>query len=136
MDSTRPETQAAAIAASRNHQSILVRDLTLEASIGVHSHEQKRTQPILINIEVEIAESRAPMSGAIADAYCYERLIERITSLVGSRHYNLVETLAEDIAGTALNHPLAGNARVRVEKLSAIENAGGVGVEILRFKTA
>ena len=45
---------------------------------------------------------------------------------------NLVETLAERLAGICLQDPRVRSARVRVEKLDVFADAVSVGVEIER----
>ncbi|MBT4741452.1 MAG: dihydroneopterin aldolase, partial [Rhodospirillaceae bacterium] len=47
-------------------------------------------------------------------------------------HINLVETLAERIAQTCLQHPDCDTVRVRIEKLDVFEDVESVGVEIER----
>ena len=74
----------------------------------------------------------------IADRFenvvCYEEVVKRTESIVSSGHTNLVETMAEEIASACLEDARVFVARVRVEKLDAIANAGSVGVEIERTR--
>lgn len=134
MDSARshvPSPRPAQRAAGT--QVIYIRDLELDAAIGVHEHEKMRKQKILINIDVAVARSRAAASDALADAYCYESLFDKIGNIVRSRHFNLVETLAEEIAAAALSHPLAERVHLKIEKPEALASAGGAGIEIHRL---
>jgi len=50
-------------------------------------------------------------------------------------HINLVETLAERIAGLCLADARVARVRVCVEKLDIYEEAASVGVEIERVRT-
>jgi len=49
-------------------------------------------------------------------------------------HVNLVETLAERIAGDCLADARVAAVRVRIEKPDVIANAQAVGVEIVRTR--
>ena len=54
--------------------------------------------------------------------------------ILAEGHINLVETLAEKVAGLCLSDPRVSGARVGVEKLHAISEAESVGVEIERVR--
>lgn len=111
---------------------LLVRDLVLTGRIGVHPQEQRVAQRLCLNLDLGVAEGGRPLRDELAQVVDYEALIERLRHLVGSRHCNLVETLAEHIAELCLEDPRVRRARVRVEKLDAIADAAAVGVEIER----
>jgi dihydroneopterin aldolase len=111
---------------------LLIRDLVLDGCIGVHPHEHRAAQRIRMNLDLGVAESSQPLRDELAQVVDYEALVERVRQLVGSRHVNLVETLAEQIAELCLKDPRVRLARVRVEKLDAMPDAAAVGVEIER----
>ena len=113
---------------------VFVRDLVLDAFIGVYDSEQGVTQPVRIDFEIEVAEPSAPAADRLEDVMCYNRLTEGVKDIIAAGHIKLVETLAERIASLALAHPMALSVRVRVEKPRAIEEAGAAGVEIVRYK--
>jgi dihydroneopterin aldolase len=118
--------------AARAIRHVFVRDLLLEAHIGVYTHEHGRTQPIRINIDLTVSE--AAHGDKLANVVCYETVVNAVKALVAEGHLNLVETLAERISTQCLADPRVTVARIRVEKLAAIPEAGSVGVEIERAK--
>lgn len=135
---TRPTKVQPLKIADAHHalRHLFVRDLVLEAEIGVHAHEKTGAQPVRINVDLAIAETDAPPADALANVVCYERLVDDIKTIVTARHINLVETLAERIAEVCLGDHRVLGVRVRVEKLSVIAEAASVGVEIERLKPA
>ncbi|MDO8421834.1 MAG: dihydroneopterin aldolase [Parvibaculum sp.] len=118
--------------AARAIRHVFVRDLLLEAHIGVYAHEQGRTQPIRVNVDLTVHE--AAHSDALANVVSYEDVVNEIKAIVAAGHLNLVETLAEQIAAQCLMDERVSVARIRVEKLAAIAEAASVGVEIERAK--
>ena len=120
--------------AARAIRHVFVRDLLLDAHIGVYAHEQGRTQPIRVNVDLTVSE--AAHSDKLANVVCYETVVNRIKALVASGHLNLVETLAERVAAACLEDERVAVARIRIEKLAAIPEAGSVGVEIERARTS
>ncbi|HEX7776906.1 MAG TPA: dihydroneopterin aldolase [Parvibaculum sp.] len=128
-DNVRPLKIADAAHAIRH---VFVRDLLLDAHIGVYAHEQGRTQPIRVNVDLTVSE--AAHGDDLARVVNYKTVVDNIKALVDSGHLNLVETLAEHIAAQCLEDERVTVARIRIEKLAAIPNAESVGVEIERAK--
>jgi dihydroneopterin aldolase len=113
---------------------VFVRDLVLPCLIGVHRHEQDGRQRVRINLDLAVIERDGPIQDRLANVLCYEALVADVRALVDAGHVNLVETLAERIAGLCLAHDDVRSARVRVEKLDVFADAASVGVEIERFR--
>jgi len=113
---------------------IFVRDLVLLADIGVYRREQGKAQRVRINLELIADESPGLSSDRLKDVVNYAKVIEAVRALVARGRVNLVETLAEQIAGCCFDDPRVSRARVQVEKLDAVPDAGAVGVEIERWR--
>lgn len=111
---------------------VFVRDLIVQAEIGVHRHEKRRGQPVRINIDLTVKEAAQPLDDRLENVVDYETLVDGVRALIGAGHINLVETLAEQIAGLALSDNRVVATRVRVEKLQVMKDAESVGVEIER----
>ncbi len=118
--------------ASRPARRVFVRDLLLDALIGVYPEELTKPQKVLINIDLWVAETPGEPPRSYADVVCYDNLVQRAKALLAEGHVGLVETLAERLAGLCLDDPRVLRTRVRVEKPEAIAEAAGVGVEIER----
>lgn len=110
---------------------IHVRDLVLKARIGVHQHERLANQRIRLNLELTV-EYAKPIGDDLDNVLCYARLVTGIRGVVGARHVNLIETLADDIARMCLEDPRVKAARVRIDKLDVFPEAESVGIEIER----
>ena len=128
-----PEAHPLRIAdADRAIRHVFVRDLKLDAHIGVHRHEEGRAQPIRVNIDLTVAEGAAPTGDDLAHVVDYEQVVNGVRAIVAEGHVRLVETLAERVAAFALQDTRVLAARVRIEKLQIIPDATSVGVEIER----
>ena len=112
---------------------ILVRDLMLNARIGLHQHERVASQRIRVNLDLTVADE-GPIDDDYDKVVCYGELVTGVRHVVGAGHVNLVETLAERIAAMCLADRRVLGARVRVEKLDVFPEAESVGVEIERFR--
>lgn len=118
--------------ATANVRHVFVRDLILACDIGIHPHEKGAPQRVRINLDLAVQDDGSPLSDRLENVVCYEDVVTRIRAITEDGHTNLVETLAERIAQTCLQHPDCHTARVRVEKLDVFEDAESVGVEIER----
>ena len=110
---------------------VFVRDLVLEASIGVYPHEHARKQRVRINLDLGVADEPCG-NDELARVVDYEAVAKRVRAVVSAGHFRLVETLAERIAAACLRDGRVRVARIRVEKLDVFADAGSAGVEIER----
>jgi len=115
-----------------NLYRVLVRDLLLMCSIGIHPHEKLAPQRVRINIDMAAQESPAPIGDDINNVVSYEHIIVGIKSLIAKGHFNLVETLADEIAALCLADQRVERVTVRVEKPDVYAEAASVGIEIER----
>ena len=115
-------------------RKVFVEGLVLEAYIGCYDHEQGQTQPVRIDMDLDVIEPDDPTADNLEDVVCYNRLTQGIKAIIAEGHIKLVETLAERIAALAIENKLVLSARVRVSKPEAIAEAIGAGVEIERTK--
>jgi 7,8-dihydroneopterin aldolase/epimerase/oxygenase len=120
--------------AARRLRHVFVRDLELEAAIGVWRHEHGRRQRVRINLDATVAEDHEPPGDELKDVVCYQQMIDAAKRIVGQAHVKLAETLAEQIAAACLGDRRMLAIRVRVEKPDAVEEAASVGVEIERLQ--
>ena len=120
--------------AERGARHVFVRDLELAAQIGVHRHEHRRAQTVRINIDLTVTEGTTPTDDKLENVVDYESIVQGVKTIVAAGHINLVETLAERVAGLCLSDARVEAARVRIEKLNVFAEAASVGVEIERLR--
>ena len=110
---------------------IFLRNYSVEASIGIHAHEKESRQRLLINVELFVAPVPV-IDDAIDQVLDYDFVRRGIAGLVAARHYNLQETLCQDIMALCLARPEVLSARVSTEKPDVYPDCEGVGYEIFR----
>ena len=127
--------------AVRGLRHVFIRDLVLDARIGVHPHEQVGAQRIRLNLDLAVEDDGAraaglsrPAVGAdeLSRVVDYETIANAAREIVATGHVQLVETLAERIAEACLTDPRVAFCRIRVEKLDIFPDAVSAGVEIER----
>ena len=111
---------------------IYLRDLKIETVIGIFDWEREIKQTISFDLEMATDIRKAAASDAIEDTLDYKTLSKRIISFVEASSFQLVETLAEQVAAIILDEFDVRWVRVRLDKMGAIRGASGVGVIIER----
>lgn len=108
-------------------QRVFVRGLRLDMEIGVHGHEHGRTQPVVVDVELDVEGVGAER---LADTVNYEMVVTAAReAAVG--HTLLVEAFAERLARACLGDERVRRARVRAEKPDAFAEAAGAGFELV-----
>jgi dihydroneopterin aldolase len=107
---------------------VFVRGLKVDAWIGVYDHEHGRQQPLVIDVELDVAASHCE---ALGDTVNYETILQAAQAIAAEGHIDLVETFAERLAQASFADGRVTRARVRVEKpLALAPHAAAAGVEI------
>jgi dihydroneopterin aldolase len=135
--SERPKVQPLRIAdAKKRIRHVFVRDLELNANIGVYHREKGQLQPVRINLDLTVEETDGDIEDKLENVVDYGAVVDGIKAILAGGHLNLVETLAEKVAAHCLADKRVKVARVRIEKLKVLAEAQSVGVEIERVAEA
>jgi len=111
---------------------IFLRELKIETLIGVYEWEKRVPQTLQFDLDIALPDSHACQTDDIKDALNYADIVRRIQSELASRHFSLLEALAEHIAQILLNDFKAPWVKISIAKLNAIRGSKMVGVSIER----
>jgi dihydroneopterin aldolase len=114
------------------HDIIYLRELRVNTIIGIHAWERRVRQTLCIDLEMAADIEKAAVSDAIDDTLNYQAVAERVTAYAEKSRFNLIETLAERVAGILQKEFKIPWMRVKVSKPGAIPSARAVGVTIER----
>jgi len=111
---------------------IYLNDLRIDTVIGIYDWERRITQTVSFDLEMATDIRKAAASDSIEDTLDYKAVAKRLISFVGESKFQLVETLAEEVANIILNEFKVPWVRVRLNKKGAVRYAGDVGIIIER----
>jgi len=116
---------------------IFVREVVLDANIGIHAFEKSAPQRLVLSVDlfVPLAVS-TPKLDRIDEVVDYDFVRTTIRRRVERGHINLQETLVDDVARALLAHPAVRAVRVTSEKPDVYEDVEAVGIEVLLFRKA
>ena len=112
--------------------AIVIRDLRVEALIGIHRRERHVMQTLSIDLDIGLPGTAVFSSDKVGDTIDYEQVALRIRALAAAAHYRLVETFADRIAALLTADFGAPWVKVSVAKIGILPNAKFVGVTIER----
>ena len=113
-------------------RKVLINDLTLLISIGIHDFEKIEKQEVKFNINININPLLAPIKNKLNSIVNYETVVRDITRLTKRKHYELLETLAEDIFFILFKNNNIKQIKLKIEKTQIIKNTSSVGIEITK----
>jgi dihydroneopterin aldolase len=113
------------VAPPHGQTTIVVRNVEVQADIGINAEEIGRRQPLIIHAELRV---RAPGADEIESTFDYRSLVQHAEALA-SRRMSLIETFAHRLARICLQHPAVLWVEIAVDKPAALQN-GLAGVRV------
>ena len=112
--------------------TVFVRGLQAETVIGVYDWERKVRQTVVFDLEMATDNRRAAATDGIAEALDYAEVSKRVLALVEGSEFQLIETMAEQVAELILTEFQVPWLRLSLAKPGAMRQAREVGVIIER----
>jgi len=115
--------------------AVFIRQLRLQAWIGLYRHEKIAPQTIEIDLEIALpADRKVFKTGKVGDTIDYGVVVEHIRALLAAERFGLVENLAERVADSIIEQFNSPRVIVSIAKLGVLREAKLVGVRIERAR--
>lgn len=114
---------------------IFIRELRLDAWIGLHRYEKVAPQTIELELELGFPNPGVFQSGRVADTIDYGVAVQRLKELLAAEKFGLIESLADRVARVLLDEFHAPWVKVTATKLGVLKEAKRVGVKIERSQS-
>ena len=115
-----------------NMDKIFLQELKVDTIIGIWDWERRIRQTVVIDLEMSADIARAAATDQVEDTLNYKLVAKRLQQFVGESSFQLVETLAERIAGLIRDEFGVAWVKVTLHKPGAIRGSKDVGVMIER----
>ena len=113
------------------NKKIIIKDLTLLLSVGIHKFEKLKKQNVKFNIEITTDANLKPDVKTIVN---YESIINDIKKLTEKKHFELLENLSESIFDEIFKNKKIKKIKLKIEKLDIIKETTSVGIEVIKTK--
>ena len=118
----------------RYKRKVIIKDLTLNISVGIYSFEKKKKQRVKFNIEILTDPYVSPNNKNLNSILNYEEVVTRIEKLVNLKHHELLEDLAENIFNILFKNKLVKKINLKLEKLDILKKTKSVGIAVSKTK--
>jgi dihydroneopterin aldolase len=113
---------------------IVLTDFRVDAVIGIWDWEKRNPQNISIDLEMQTDTKKTSQSDSIEDALDYKAVSKRAKQFIQDSQFNLIETLAENLAQIILEEFDVQWLKLSISKPNAIRDSKNIGICIERTK--
>ncbi len=116
-------------------KKILINELILDLKLGYYDFEKENSQKVKFNLEVDYEDKKPTSDEDIKSIVNYGRIVKLIKKLTKNKHYNFLETLAEDVFDVLFKDKRIGKIMLQIEKLEILKDCTSVGIQVTKKKS-
>jgi len=107
----------------------------LDLKLGYFDFEKEKTQKVKFNLEVNYQDKQPSNDKDIKSIVNYAKIVKLIKKLVKNKHYNFLETLAEDVFDELFKDKRIDKITLQIEKLEIMKDCSSVGIQISKKRS-
>jgi len=116
-------------------KKVLIKELILNIKLGYFDFEKEKPQKVKFSLEANYKDKKPTNDKDLKSIVNYDKLVKLIKKLVRNRHYNFLETLAEDIFDELFKDKRIDKIVQKIEKLEIIKDCSSVGIQISKKRS-
>ena len=116
-------------------KKILIKELTLDLKLGYYDFEKNKPQKVKFNLEIDYEDKKPTNDKDIKSIVNYGKVVKLVTKLVKNKHYNFLETLAEDVFDELFKDKRIAKITLQIEKLEILKECTSVGIQIAKKRS-
>ena len=116
-------------------KKVLIKELILNIKLGYFDFEKEKPQKVKFSLEVNYKDKKPTNDKDLKSIVNYDKLVKLIKKLVKNRHYNFLETLAEDIFDELFKDKRIDKIVQKIEKLEIIKDCSSVVIQISKKRS-
>ncbi|HEX2668605.1 MAG TPA: dihydroneopterin aldolase [Gammaproteobacteria bacterium] len=115
---------------------VFIRDLKVDTLVGIYDWERRLRQHVILDLDMGTDIAKAAKTDHIDDTLDYKAVSKRVMQFVRESEFQLVETLAEKVAGIVMQEFGVKWVKVTLHKPGAVSGTKSVGIIIERGTSA
>ena len=116
-------------------KKILINELILNLKLGYYDSEKEKSQKVKFSLEVNYQDKKPSNDKDLKSIVNYARIVRLIKKLVKNKHYNFLETLAEDVFDELFKDRRIDKISLQIEKLEIMKDCSSVGIQISKKRS-
>jgi len=111
-------------------KKVLIKDLILNLKLGYYDFEKEKPQKVKFSLEIDYKDKKPSNDKDLKSIVNYSKVVRLIKKLVKNKHYNFLETLAEDVFNELFKDKRIEKINLKIEKLEIMKDCSSVGIQI------
>ena len=116
-------------------KKILIKDLTLDLKLGYYDFEKDKPQKVKFTLEIDYRDKKPTNDKDLKSIVNYDKIVKLIKKLVKNKHYNFLETLAENVFNELFKDKRIDKISLQIEKLEIMKDCSAVGIQISKKRS-
>ena len=116
-------------------KKVLIKELLLDLKIGYFDFEKEKKQKVKFSLEIDYVDKKPSSDKDIKSIVNYAKVVRLIKKLVKKKHYNFLETLAEDVFDELFKDKRIDKISLQIEKLEIMKDCSSVGIQISKKRS-
>ena len=116
-------------------KKVLIKELLLDLKIGYFDFEKEKKQKVKFSLEIDYVDKKPSSDKDIKSIVYYAKVVRLIKKLVKKKHYNFLETLAEDVFDELFKDKRIDKISLQIEKLEIMRDCSSVGIQISKKRS-
>ena len=116
-------------------KKILIKELTLDLKLGYFDFEKNKPQKVKFTLEIDYRDKKPTNDKDLKSIVNYDKIVKLIKKLVKNKHYNFLETLAEDVFDEIFKDKRIDKITLQIEKLEIMRDCSSVGIQISKKRS-
>ena len=111
-------------------KKVLIKELILNLKLGYYEFEKEKPQRVKFSLEIDYKDKKPSNDKDLKSIVNYSKVVKVIKKLVNNKHYNFLETLAEDVFDELFKDKRIEKINLKIEKLEIMKDCSSVGIQI------
>tara|TARA_Y100000590_G_scaffold43841_1_gene46650 strand:- start:163 stop:588 length:426 start_codon:yes stop_codon:yes gene_type:complete len=116
-------------------KKVLIKELILNLKLGYYDFEKEKNQKVKFSLEIDYKDKKPSNDKDLKSIVNYSKIVRLIKKLVKNKHYNFLETLAEDVFDELFKDKRIDKISLQIEKLEIIKDCTSVGIQISKKRS-
>ena len=116
-------------------KKVLIKELILNLKLGYYDFEKEKPQKVKFSLEIDYKDKKPSDDKDLKSIVNYSKVVRLIKKLVKNKHYNFLETLAEDVFDELFKDKRIEKINLKIEKLEIMKDCSSVGIQISKKRS-
>ena len=116
-------------------KKVLIKELILNLKLGYYDFEKQKRQKVKFSLEANYKDKKPTNDKDLKSIVNYDKLVRLIKKLTKNKHYNFLETLAEDVFDELFKDKRIDKISLQIEKLEIMKDCSSVGIQISKKRS-